>query len=200
MNLSGLSGSPLAARPWASAVFAALLPAVLATTIPLLAGCASNEPELAAPDSGAAEGSSVPDGLLSSAHMGDPRAAPQLLEGFYGLEQGVWRWTARKFVVALQAPSGGEGQDTQLEFSFTLPEAVISRLKEITLTARVNGTDVGSESYTQPGEYVFTKPVPANLLHAGGAAKVEFEMDKALPPGEADKRELGLVAVSVALK
>jgi hypothetical protein len=199
MNLSRLSDSPRKARRSASAVFAALLAALLLTTVLLLPGCASNEPELA-PESEAAENPAAPEGLLSSAHMGDPRAAPQLIEGFYGLEQGVWRWTARKFVVALQAPSGGAGQDTQLEFSFTLPETVISRLQAITLTARSNGTEIGSETYTQPGEYVFTKPVPAALLQGGGAIKVEFELDKALPPGDADKRELGLVAVSVALK
>jgi hypothetical protein len=174
--------------------------AILLAIVVLLAGCPSNEPDLAAPESEATDSAAMPDGLLSSAHMGDPRAAPQLLEGFYGLEQGVWRWTARKFVVALQAPSGGAGLETQLEFRFTLPEAVISRLQAITLTARIGGTDIGSESYTEPGEYIFTKPVPANLLHGGEAVKVEFELDKALPPGEADKRELGLVAVSVALK
>lgn len=167
----------------------------------LLAGCPSNEPELAAPQSEPPESAAaLPDGLLSSVHMGDPRAVPQLLEGFYGLEQGVWRWTARKFVVALQAPAGGAGQQTQLEFKFTLPEAVIARLNAVTLTARVNGAGVGSESYPQPGEYVFAKPVPASALQGGEAVKVEFELDKALPPGEADKRELGLVAVSVALK
>lgn len=166
----------------------------------LLAGCPSNEPELATPQGEAAQSEALPDGLLSSVHMGDPRATPQLLDGFYGLEQGVWRWTARKFTVAVQAPAGGAGQETQLEFKFTLPEAVISQLKSVTLTARVNGVEVGSETYQEQGEYVFAKPVPPNQLAGGEAVKVEFEMDRALPPGEADKRELGLVAVSVALK
>jgi hypothetical protein len=189
MNSRGGSSSRRAAT-----VLAVLL-AVL-----LLAGCPSNEPELATPQGEAAGNAAPPDGLLSSVHMGDPQAVPQLLEGFYGVEQGVWRWTARKFVVALQAPSGGAGQETQLEFKFAVPEAVITRLEAVTLTARVNGTAVGSESYQQPGEYVFTKPVPASLLEGGEAVKVEFELDKALPPGESDKRELGLVAVSVALK
>jgi hypothetical protein len=188
MNSGGLGGS-----------VAALVLAV-ALAVLLLAGCPSNAPELAESKNETPESAALPDGLLSSAHMGDPRAVPQLLEGFYGLEQGVWRWTARKFSVALQAPAGGAGQESQLEFKFTLPEAVISRLSSVTLTARINGTDVGSESYQAQGEYVFTKPVPAGVLAGGEAVKVEFELDKALPPGDADKRELGLVAVSVALK
>jgi hypothetical protein len=188
MNSGGLAGLPRVA------------PLVSGLVLLLLTGCPSNEPELAEPQGGTAQSEPLPDGLLSSVHMGDPRATPQLLDGFYGVEQGVWRWTARTFTVAMQAPAGGAGQETQLEFKFTLPEAVISRLKSITLTARVNGAEVGSESYQEQGEYVFEKPVPPNLLAGGEAVKVEFEMDKALPPGEADKRELGLVAVSVALK
>jgi hypothetical protein len=140
----------------------------------------------------------MPDGLLSSVHMGDPRAAAQLLTGFHALEQGTWRWTARNFSVALQTPPGG--QEMQLEFGFTIPATVIERLQAITLSARVNGADVGSETYEQPGEHVFTKTVPASTLQGGEAVKVEFELDKALPAGDADRRELGVVAVSVALK
>jgi hypothetical protein len=181
--------------PWAARLMGALLLAILVS-----AGCPGNEPELAQTNGEAPEnGAALPDGLLSSVHMGDPRAVPQLLEGFYGLEQGVWRWTARKFSVALQAPTGA-GQDSQLEFKFSIPEAVIARVGALTLTARVNGAGVGSESYQKAGEYVFAKPVPADALNSGEAVKVEFELDKALPPGEADQRELGLVAVSVALK
>ena len=168
----------------------------------LLLACPSNEPELAQPPQSETEESAAvtPSGeLLSSVHMGDPAAEAQLLEGFYGLEQGVWRWTAKKFVVAVEAPAGA-AQGTQLEFKFTLPEAVIGRLNSVTLTARVNGADVGSQTYDQAGELVFEKPVPAEAFEGGGAAKVEFELDKALPPTEADKRELGLVAISVALK
>jgi hypothetical protein len=165
-----------------------------------MAGCPSNEPELAqAPQSEAPPSAAEPPSgaLLSSVHMGDPAAAAQLLEGFYGVEQGVWRWTARKFSVALQPPAAA--QDTQIEFKFTLPEAVAERLKSVTLTARVNGADIGSETYEQAGDQVFSKPVPAGALQ-GGALNVEFELDKALQPTEADQRELGVVAISVALK
>lgn len=191
MNSRGLADLPLTAQ-----VLALLLAALL------LPGCPSNEPELAQPPQSetAEDAPATPaGGLLSSVHMGDPAAEPQLLEGFYGLEQGVWRWTARKFVVAAQAPAGA-GQGTMLEFKFTLPDAVIGRLKAVTLTARVNGAELGSETYEQAGEHIFEKPVPATALEGDDAAKVEFELDKALPPTEADQRELGLVAISVALK
>jgi hypothetical protein len=191
MNPRGLRSLPLLAE------LLALLVAGL-----LLAGCPSNEPELAQPPQSEAPETpgEAPSGeLLASVHMGDPAAAAQLLEGFYGIEQGVWRWTAKKFVVALDAPAA-PGQDLQLEFKFTLPEAVAGRLQNVTLSARVNGADLGSETYDQAGDHLFAKPVPAAAVQDGEALKVEFELDKALPPSEADKRELGIVALSVALK
>jgi hypothetical protein len=199
MNPSGLGSLPWTARLAALRLAALRLAALLLASL-LLAGCPSNEPELAqAPQSEAPPSAAeAPAGaLLSSVHMGDPAAAAQLLEGFYGVEQGVWRWTARKFSVALQPPAGSA--DTQIEFKFTLPAAVATRLKSVTLTARVNGAEIGRETYEQAGDHVFTKPVPAASLQ-GGAVNVEFELDKALPPTESDQRELGVVAISVALK
>jgi hypothetical protein len=172
---------------------------VLCWALLLLAGCPSNEPELAQPQGGTEQAQAAPEGLLSSVHMADPRAIPQLLEGFHALEQGAWRWTARKFSVALLPPPGAT-QQAQLELKFSIPDAVIARLQTVSLTARVNGVEVGSETYDKPGEYTLTKPVPASALQVGEAVKAEFELDKALPPGEADKRELGVVALSVALK
>jgi hypothetical protein len=121
-----------------------------------------------------------------------------LLEGFYGVEQGAWRWTAKKFVAALKPPPAAS-TGTQLELKFTIPEVVTSKLGPVTLTARVNGTELGSETYGRQGEQVFLKPVPASALEHD-IAKIEFELDKALPPGETDQRELGLVASSIALK
>jgi hypothetical protein len=42
------------------------------------------------------------------------------------------------------------------------------------------------------------REVPANLL-SDDAVRVDFRLDKALPPGDADKRELGVVASSAGL-
>jgi hypothetical protein len=42
------------------------------------------------------------------------------------------------------------------------------------------------------------REVPANLL-SDDAVRVDFRSDKALPPGDADKRELGVVASSAGL-
>jgi hypothetical protein len=164
----------------------------------LLAGCPHNAPELAQPRDGAA---TAAEGFVSSLHMADQRQSErQLLEGFHRLEQGVWRWTARRFSVGLLPPPGSGGQDVQLEFHLVVPEIVISHLGAVTLSAWINGAAAGGETFVKPGEHVFVRPVPAGVLREGEVAKIEFELDKSFWPDEPPKRELGVIAVSVALK
>src|ERR1039457_4839403 len=40
--------------------------------------------------------------MASTIHMGDPQTAPQLVSGFYGIEQNAWRWTGRRFSLVLR--------------------------------------------------------------------------------------------------
>jgi hypothetical protein len=47
--------------------------------------------------------------MASTIHMGDPQTAAQLVSGFYGIEQNAWRWTGRRFSVALRPPVGAAG-------------------------------------------------------------------------------------------
>jgi len=168
----------------------------------LLAGCPRNTPELALPRDGAAGiPETAPEEFLSSVHMADARRTErQLLEGFHRLEQGVWRWTGRKFSAGLLPPPGSGGKDVQLELHLVVPEIVISRLGAVTLSARMNGAPVGNETFAKPGEYRFVRPAPAGVLREGEVAKIEFKLDKAFWPDEPPKRELGVIAVSVALK
>ena len=121
-----------------------------------------------------------------------------MLSGFYGVEQNAWRWTAGKFSVVLRAPRTAAAKGATLQFKFTVPEVAIAKLKALSLSASVNGTALTPESYTQPGEFIYTRDVPANLL-AGESAKVDFSLDKTMPPTASDKRELGVVVTTVGL-
>ena len=56
-----------------------------------------------------------------------------------------------------------------------------------------------SETYTAAGPYVYKRDVPGSLLGAD-SVKVDFQLDKAMPPNDQDKRELGVVVNSVALE
>jgi len=129
--------------------------------------------------------------------MNDSKASAQLLSGFYPVENGAWRWTAGKFSVLLATPPGAAQSGATLTLALTVPDAVITKLKDTTLTALINGTKLQSTKYTKPGPYVYTADVPSSLLTAN-TVTVDFALDKSMAPG-VDKRELGIVTSSVSL-
>ncbi|HVW86752.1 MAG TPA: hypothetical protein VHB50_18835 [Bryobacteraceae bacterium] len=129
----------------------------------------------------------------------DPATSAQLLSGFYGVEGGAWRWTAGKFSVLLRSPLGGAQRGATLHFAFTIPDVAIEKLKTITLTASAGGTKLKSESYSKPGPYTFTADVPARML-AADSIRVDFELDKSIPAGAVDQRELGVIAAAISIE
>jgi hypothetical protein len=137
--------------------------------------------------------------LASTVHTADPRVAAQLLSGFYGIEDNAWRWSAGKFTVLLRPPRTSAQKGAMLVLKFALPEPIIGPLKSVSLSATVNGTALPAETYNKAGEYTYQRDVPPNLM-AGEAVKVEFAMDKALPPSSSDQRELGLVVSVVGFE
>jgi cephalosporin hydroxylase len=125
--------------------------------------------------------------------LGGTQHEARLLKGFHRSE-GAWRWTEQVFSVSLDpAPTH---QPVYLELNLAMAEEVMKELQPVTLRARVNGVDVGSQTYDRHGQYSFLKPVPAAALKPGRAT-VEFALDKAARPAGP---QLGLIAVSVGFK
>ncbi|MGD0496855.1 MAG: hypothetical protein ABSC23_00300 [Bryobacteraceae bacterium] len=137
--------------------------------------------------------------LAPVVRMGDPRAGPQLLKGFYGIEAGAWRWTARRFSVILLPPAGAAQNGASLEFRLTVPDSVIAKLGRISLSASIGGQAFPSATYSKTGDYAYTADVPAALL-GGESVEVDFQLDGAMPPNPPELRELGVVAQSVELQ
>jgi hypothetical protein len=137
--------------------------------------------------------------LATMLAMNDPRAPAQLVSGWSGLEGNAWRWTAGHFVVMLRPPLGAGQNGAVLQFKFNLPEAIIKKVKTTSLSATVNGAALPPETYTQAGDYTYTRDVPASAL-PGDSAKVEFTLDKFLPAGSVETRELGVIATSVGFE
>jgi hypothetical protein len=133
-----------------------------------------------------------------SVTMGDPRAAQQLVSGFYDIEDGAWRWTGKQFVVELGTPSGAAGRGATLELRFSVPPPVLEKNQAVTLGASVDGNVLPRQTFTQPGEAVYKQDVPEALL-GGESVKVAFEVEKAFEPGGADQRQLGVIAMSASL-
>lgn len=136
-------------------------------------------------------------GLTSVVYVADPKVTAQLLKGWHPVEQGSWRWTEKQFSVALKVPAAGKPVTLQLKF--VLPEPLMARLNSVTLTATVNGVALPPETYSKAGDQVYTRSVPAAAL-PDEVVRVDFRLDKALPPDAADRRELGVVVSSVGLE
>lgn len=137
--------------------------------------------------------------LASSIHAADPEAAIQLLKGFHSIEQGSWRWTMGQFALTLRPPPGAAENGATLIVKFSIPGAVSSHLKGATLTASLRESEVGRKTYTEAGEYTFTTDIPATLLR-GEAATFAFSLDRHVPAGTVDARELGVIFLSASLE
>jgi len=138
-------------------------------------------------------------GLQSFIHTGDSGAASQLLKGFYDIEAGSWRWTARNFSVLLAPPKGAAEKGARLVLRLTVPEPVAKKLGSVTLRASIEGVDLPPETFSKEGQFDYVRDVPPQAL-AKNAVTVDFALDKSLPPSGADQRELGIVATAVGFE
>ena len=137
--------------------------------------------------------------MASSIKMGDPKQESQLINGFYAIEGNAWRWTARQFTAVLKTPFGASQRGGTLEFDLTVPQVVIDKLKTVSLQASIDGNALPPETFSTAGPATYKRDIPATML-TGENVKVDFQLDKAIPPGNnGDMRELGIVAGSLSL-
>ena len=122
--------------------------------------------------------------LRSRAHEPVPRS--QLAGGWHVLENGAWRWTERRFSVAL-APG-----TRSMTLKCAAPEVLLTPL---TLTASVNGLPLATHQLPHAGDYEFVLRIPATDRET----LVEFELDRALAPDALDNRERGIIVRAVEL-
>jgi predicted small lipoprotein YifL len=170
-----------------------LLCLVVAAAAAASSGCGRKGP----PE--ASQTASTEGRLASRVRTGDPRAAQQLVTGFYAIENGAWRWTGRKFEVELGVPAGAATSGAVLECRFNMPPTSVEKLKTQTLSASIGGEPLKPATLDTAGLFTYSREIPANLL-AGSTVKVAFELDKALKPDNGDARELGVVASEFSLK
>lgn len=122
--------------------------------------------------------------LRSRVH--EPVPFSQLAAGWHVLENGAWRWTERRFSVAL-AP------DTRsMTLKCAVPEILLPHL---TLTASVNGLPLATYQLPQAGDYEFVLRIPLTERET----LVDFELDRALAPDEQDNRERGIIVRGVEI-
>ena len=114
-----------------------------------------------------------------------PRYSVKLLEGWYPLEQNSFRWTARRFRIQInRLPLIG--------FSTLVFHFRVSTGGPVTLSAAVNGIRLPPATYPSEGDQCYSIPLPRQALEAG-EIRVEFTVDRCLPPRAFDERELALL-------
>ena len=148
------------------------------------------ETAAAAPVAVEQENETIP---VSDIGVGDPKYASRLLRGFLDGNPG-WKWTAQTFAVALDPPEPPEG--TVVNLDLTVPVELLSRVKSVTLTTRVNGVEIGKHQYTETGRFYLTQDVPVEALKRK-PVEVEFSLDKV---GQGSNgRPVGVIVVGVSL-
>jgi hypothetical protein len=128
----------------------------------------------------------------------DQTRAGQLLSGFWQIEEGRWRWTAREFWIALRPPDGADLSGATVDLQIFVPDAQIAKLGPMTLTAFVNGRQFGSKTFAAGGSYEYSEEVPKDAL-ATSLLPLRFVFDKAAAPWTTDGRELAAVVSRVGL-
>ena len=140
-----------------------------------------------------------PGSLASMIRMADASSSSQLIRGFHDLENKAWRWTAGKFTVALRTPPGADKNGALLVLNFTIPSVSLDKLKTMTLSAKTGGAGLAPETFATPGEHRYQREVPASAL-SKDVVEADFSLDKVLPPGDKDGRELGVIVTSVGFE
>jgi hypothetical protein len=126
-------------------------------------------------------------------------ATRQLTAGIYAVENNKWRWTAGDFSIVLATPRMAAAHGANLAFAFDIPDAILRRTGPITLAAYLNGTEVGMATYPTAGAQRFSAMIPPELLRESPVA-INFRLNRCVPKGVLDSRELGFVAESISLE
>jgi len=137
----------------------------------------------------------APPRASNSVEMADPAQAAQLLSGFYDIEGGKSRWTARDFSVLLKVPAGG---NAELSLKLYVPDVQIRNLGPISINAEVAGRELPGLTLSKPMEYIYSAGVDPAALRSGYVA-VNFHLDKSSAGLNGDARDLGVIVTEVAL-
>lgn len=139
-----------------------------------------------------------PAGLVTMLHMADPRGAVQLLRGFHEVEFEQWRWTAGEFAVTLKVPKGAAQKGANLILKLAVAEASIQKFGSVTITGKLDTTELAPEKFTLAGPGTYTREIPASAL-TGESVTVSFKVANFIPASDADQRDLGVIASLVGL-
>jgi|RhiMethySRZTD1v2_1073278.scaffolds.fasta_scaffold04075_14 hypothetical protein len=173
--------------------------ALAALAIAALAACGrkTEPPKTDQPANATAKAAS--GALSSSLSMANPSSSQQLVAGFYAIEDSAWRWTAKRFVAKLAAPANAGTGGATLRFKFALPEVALKEYEKLGISCSAGSVQIPVQYFDTAGQHEFKAAIPPTAFQ-GSAVDLTFTLDKSLPPSSTDKRELGVIALQLALE
>jgi tRNA (mo5U34)-methyltransferase len=126
---------------------------------------------------------------LLRSHYGNQHL--DLLEGWHDIEGSGWRWTQRQFAARATSPSGL--RHTRVAMHLFAPPFLIEKFGSITLSARIDDTEVQPLVMRDPGTHVFVRKIP----QPSEVTSVVFQLDKFVGPDAEYSRELGIIVASL---
>jgi tRNA (mo5U34)-methyltransferase len=117
----------------------------------------------------------------------------ELLHGWHAPEAAGWRWTEQRFSARIHA---GERRPARFELRFFVPRPLIERYGPVTLHATADGSLLRSQTYAESARFTYRAAIEAPAK-TDGNVQLDFWLDHALPPSEADERELGIVVAAL---
>jgi cephalosporin hydroxylase len=142
----------------------------------------------------ACQRSNRPEARISEVSMADDSYKGRMVRGVIA-GQGLWRWTEPTFALSLDPPS--DTKPVWLEMDFSVPQEQFEKSAAVTVTAKVNGIEVGKQTYPKPERFLFAAKVPAEALRQRPAT-IEISADHSARSPEG--QTVGLIAMSVGLK
>jgi hypothetical protein len=139
----------------------------------------------------AAGGEATPEEpKLSYLNLGDIRSKAQLGSGWYGVEDGGWRWMSQQAEAVLRTPAlAAPVFEMQLFFP---PDFMARAGGPVTVSVLLDGRPFARETYLQPGGYRLAQAVSRGRFTAP-TVRVAIQLSRAIPPSASDRRELGAV-------
>lgn len=126
--------------------------------------------------------------------MSDPSVDDYIVKDISDtLEAKTWRWTYERPEVRLQLK---QVQGQKLEVRFAVADATYKTTGPVTINFFVNNKSVGTMKVTKPGDQVFTKAVPADLLRTDDFTDVAIEA-KPFWTSSTDGRHLTVILTQV---
>jgi hypothetical protein len=136
--------------------------------------------------------------IVTDARAGDPDVSDRFSDGFYNIEAGAWRWTAKQFTVILNPPANSAQRGGHLVVHLVIPDPVIANSKIIELSCSVGDLKLDPQVFAKAGNYTYERDIPADKLQ-GKDVHVDFAVDHTLAGTNGDMRQLGIIVSEVGL-